>query len=199
MRIGYARVSTDDQNLDMQLDALEKAGCGRVYQEHASGKNTERPELRKMLDALREGDTVIVYKLDRISRSVQDLESLAKTFSDMHVEFVSLQDQIDTTTAMGRFFFHVMSAVAELERDIIVERTKSGLEAARARGRVGGRKPMDPKRVKQMLAMYDSGQMTVPEICEAVGVSKPTLYKYVNERKVKEKGSESTDDGTGEE
>ena len=182
MMFGYARVSTEGQNLDMQLDALEKAGCERIYQEHASGKNTERPELKRMLDQLRKGDTVVVYKLDRISRSVQDLESLTKEFEEAGVEFVSLQDQIDTTTPMGRFFFHVMGAVAELERDIIVDRTKSGLEAARARGRVGGRKPLDSKKDKQMLALYDSKQMTVPEICEAVGVSKPTLYKYVNTR-----------------
>lgn len=190
MRVGYARVSTDDQNLDMQLDALRDAGCERVFQEHASGKNTERPELQRMLDVLREGDTVVVYKLDRISRSVQDLEALAAAFEDMGVGFVSVVDQIDTSTAMGRFFFHVMGAVAELERDIIVERTNAGLAAARARGRVGGRKPMDPKKVKQMLALYDSGQMTVPEICDAVGVSKPTLYKYVNGRKAEESGSE---------
>ena len=171
MRIGYARVSTDDQNLDMQLDALGKAGCERVYEEHASGKNTERPELQRMLDALREGDTVVVYKLDRISRSVQDLESLAETFAEAGVEFVSICDQIDTTTAMGRFFFHIMGAVAELERDIIVERTKAGLEAARARGRVGGRKPVDAKTVTKMLALYDSKQMTVPEICDECNVS----------------------------
>lgn len=135
-----------------------------------------------MLDMLREGDTVVVYKLDRISRSVQDLESLARRFADMGVEFVSVVDQIDTSTAMGRFFFHVMGAISELERDIIVERTNAGLEAARARGRRGGRKALDPKKVKQMLAMYDSKQMSVPEICEAVGVSKPTLYKYIHER-----------------
>ena len=182
MRIGYARVSTEDQNLDMQLDALGKAGCERVYEEHASGKNTERPELQRMLDALREGDAVVVYKLDRISRSVQDLESLAKTFEEAGVEFVSICDQIDTTTAMGRFFFHIMGAVVELERDIIVERTKAGLEAARARGRIGGRKPVDVKTVTKMLALYDSKQMTVPEICDECGVSKGTLYKYVNER-----------------
>ena len=190
MRIGYARVSTEDQNLEMQLDALETAGCERVFKEHASGKNTERPELQRMLDVLREGDTVVVYKLDRISRSVQDLEQLAATFDDMSVDFVSVIDQIDTSTAMGRFFFHVMGAVAELERDIIVERTKAGLAAARARGRVGGRKAIPAKKVKEMLTLYDSGKMTVAEICEAVDVSKPTLYKYVNERDAEDKGSE---------
>lgn len=188
MKIGYARVSTDDQNLDMQLDALKAAGCERIYREHASGKNTERPELQRMLDTLREGDTVVVYKLDRISRSVQDLESLANTFRDMGVEFASIQDNIDTSTAMGRFFFHVMSAISELERDIIVERTNVGLAAARARGRVGGRKGMNAKDVKRMLALYDARTMSVSEVCETMGVSKTTLYKYVNERK--ENGSE---------
>ena len=175
MKIGYARVSTDDQSLNMQLDALNKAGCERIYQEHASGKNTEREELSKMLDALREGDVIIVYKLDRISRSVQDLESLVKRFQEQGVEFVSLTDQIDTSTAMGRFFFHVMSAISELEHDIIVERTKAGLEAARARGKRGGRKALEKKKIKQMLALYDSKEMSVSDVCEAVGVSKPTL------------------------
>lgn len=192
MIIGYARVSTDDQNLDMQLDALDAAGCERVFKEHASGKNTERPELQSMLNMLRKGDTVVVYKLDRISRSVQDLESLAKMFDDMGVEFVSVVDQIDTTTAMGRFFFHVMAAISELERSIIVERTAAGLRSARARGRVGGRPALDEATIKRMLKYYDSKTMSVSEICEAVGVSKPTLYKYVNKRKSEEEspGSE---------
>ncbi len=188
MKIGYARVSTDDQSLNMQLDALNKAGCERIYQEHASGKNTEREELSKMLDALREGDVIIVYKLDRISRSVQDLESLVKRFQEQGVEFVSLTDQIDTSTAMGRFFFHVMSAISELEHDIIVERTKAGLEAARARGKRGGRKALEKKKIKQMLALYDSKEMSVSDVCEAVGVSKPTLYKYVRKRNDEKNG-----------
>ena len=187
MKIGYARVSTQDQNLELQLDALTKAGCERIYREHASGKNTERPELNRMLDALREGDTVVVYKLDRISRSVQDLESLANRFADMGVEFMSLNEQIDTSTPMGKFFFHVMSAISELERDIIVERTNAGLAAARARGRVGGRKALDPKKVKQMLALYDAGTMTTAEICETVDVTRPTLYKYIHARETKRK------------
>ena len=182
MRIGYARVSTIDQNLDLQLDALTKAGCERIYQEHASGKNTDRPELERMLDALREGDEVVVFKLDRISRSVQDLESLSREFQELGVQFISLSEQIDTSTAMGKFFFHVMSAISELERDIIVERTKAGLAAARARGRKGGRKPLDQKKIKQMLALYDSREVSISEICETIGVSKPTLYKYVHER-----------------
>ena len=189
MIIGYARVSTEDQHLELQLDALTKAGCERIYQEHASGKNTERPELQRMLEALREGDTVVVYKLDRISRSVQDLEGLAKRFADMGVQFVSLNEQIDTSTPMGKFFFHVMGAISELERDIIVERTNAGLAAARARGRVGGRKAMDPKKVKQMLALYDSKRMSISEICETVGVTKPTLYRYLHAREEAEKRS----------
>lgn len=188
MKVGYARVSTEEQSLDLQLDALSEAGCERIYSEHASGKNTERPELERMLDMLREGDTVVVYKLDRISRSVQDLESLAKHFDDMGVEFVSLSDQIDTSTAMGKFFFHVMSAIAELERDIIVERTRAGLKAARARGRIGGRRPVDPKVVKQMLVLYDSRELSVDEICKTCGVTRSTLYKYVNERKSASEG-----------
>ena len=192
MIIGYARVSTDDQHLELQLDALTKAGCERIYQEHASGKNTERPELNRMLEALREGDTVVVYKLDRISRSVQDLESLANRFREMGVEFASLSEQIDTSTSMGKFFFHVMSAISELERDIIVERTMAGLAAARARGRVGGRKPLDQKTVSKMLALYDANAMSVSDICATIGVSRPTLYKYVRARdEAKKKSAES--------
>ena len=182
MKIGYARVSTEDQHLELQIDALTKAGCERIYQEHASGKNTERPELARMLEALREGDTVVVYKLDRISRSVQDLESLAKRFAEMGVEFASLSEQIDTSTPMGKFFFHVMGAISELERDIIVERTMAGLAAARARGRVGGRKPADQRKVKHALALYDSRAMSVSDICATIGISRPTLYKYLHAR-----------------
>jgi len=138
-RLGYERVSTPDQSTDLQRDALVDAGCTRVFTDHASGASTSRPQLDAMRAYLREGDTVVVWRLDRLGRSVADLIALADEFSQRGVELVSLHDQIDTTTANGRFFFQVIAAFAELERNLIVERTRAGLAAARARGRVGGR------------------------------------------------------------
>ena len=135
MKIGYARVSTQDQNLDMQIDELKKHGCERIYQEKITGTKKDRPELEEMLKTLRSGDTVIVYKLDRISRSTKHLIELSDFFNENNVEFISIQDKIDTSTPMGKFFFRMMASIAELERDIISERTKGGLASARARGK----------------------------------------------------------------
>ncbi|MFD0943825.1 recombinase family protein [Savagea faecisuis] len=183
MRIGYARVSTQDQSLDLQVDALKKAGCNRIFKEKISGKRNSRPELQKMLDTLREKDTVVVYKLDRISRSTRHLIELVESFEDMGIEFVSLEDQIDTRSPMGRFFFRMMASIAELERDILSERTKAGLNAARARGRVGGRPKVDPNKIQIALRMYDSKEYTLSEIKNATGIGSTTLYRYINQRK----------------
>ncbi|WP_436800044.1 recombinase family protein [Trueperella pyogenes] len=177
MRIGYARVSTEDQKLDRQVDALERAGCEKIFVEKASGMKDARPELDRMLNMIREGDDVVVVKLDRISRSTKHLIELSETFDRMGVNFVSLGDSIDTTTPMGRFFFRVMASIAELERDMIAERTKDGLEAARARGHAGGRPKAPEGAVSRALRMYESGAFTVREITEATGVSKSTLYR----------------------
>lgn len=177
MRVGYARVSTEDQRLDRQVDALERAGCERVFVEKASGMKDARPELDRMLGMIREGDDVVVVKLDRISRSTKHLIELSETFDRMGVNFVSLGDSIDTTTPMGRFFFCVMASIAELERDMIAERTKDGLEAARARGHAGGRPKLSEDAVSRALRMYESRSFTVREITEATGVSKSTLYR----------------------
>lgn len=182
MIFGYARVSTEDQKLFLQLDALEKYGVDEVFSEKMTGTNVDRPQLAKMLGQLRKGDKVVVYKLDRISRSTKHLIELAELFEAKGVEFVSIQDSIDTSTAMGRFFFRTMASIAELERDIIRDRTKAGLEAARARGRVGGRKPADQKKIEQALKLYDSKIHSITEITEMTGVSKTTLYKYLKER-----------------
>lgn len=182
MKFGYARASTQEQNLNAQLDALEAAGCERIYQEKVSGKKRERPELDEMIKQLREGDTVIVYKLDRISRSTKHLIELADLFQEKGVHFISIVDDIDTTTAMGRFFFRMMANIAELEADIISERTKSGLEAARARGRSGGRPKADKKKIQTALSMYDSKKHTISEITEACGISTQTLYRYIRKR-----------------
>jgi DNA invertase Pin-like site-specific DNA recombinase len=182
MKIGYARVSTLDQNLDMQMDALQSAGCELIFQEKMSGKKDDRPELQRCLDSLCKGDTLVVYKLDRLGRSTFKLLELTSELEKRGVEFVSIRDNIDTSTAVGKAMFRMMAVLAEMERDIIAERTQAGLQAARARGRVGGRPKTDKTKVATALALYDAGQMTVPEITEATGVSKPTLYRAIKER-----------------
>lgn len=177
MRFGYARVSTEEQRLDRQVDALEKAGCERIYLEKASGAKAGRPELEKLLSALRNGDEVVVAKLDRISRSTKHLIELTEKFNEIGVDFISLNDSIDTTTSMGRFFFRVMASIAELERDMIVERTKDGLSAARARGHGGGRPKTPADAVSKAKRMHESGKFSISEITEATGISKSTLYR----------------------
>lgn len=186
MNIGYARVSTGGQSLDRQLDALRAAGCERIYAEKAGGAIADRPELARMMDALREGDVVTVSKLDRISRSTKHLIELAGEFEERGVDFVSLGDAVDTATPTGRFFFRMLASVAELERDLIAERTREGLAAARARGRCGGRPAADGRAVEKALAMYRSRQFTMSEITAACGVSKSTVYKYAAGRRTAE-------------
>lgn len=182
---GYVRVSKYSQNTNLQVDALKKNGCtdDDIIQEKASGKNVERPELLRMLDKLREGDTVMVWKLDRISRSTKHLLELMEVFQNRGVNFVSLQDKIDTSSAMGKFYFTLIAAVSQMEADMISERTKSGLESARARGRKGGRKPVSPVKVKNALELYDTKKYSLAEIEEMTGIKKPTLYSYLKKRK----------------
>lgn len=182
MKFGYARVSTADQNMVMQVDALKAAGCDKIYTEKISGVRDDRPELERLLDQLREGDTLVVYKLDRLGRSTFRLLELTADLEGRGVEFVSIVDGIDTSTPVGRFFFRTMASIAELERDIIVERTQAGLKAARARGRVGGRPRVDESKVSAAVELYNAGTMSVPEIVEATGVSKATLYRRLRER-----------------
>lgn len=183
MIFGYARVSTQDQKLELQLDALNKYKCDQIFQEKMSGKIKERPQLDNLLKVIREGDKVVVYKLDRISRSTKHLIELSELFEKKGVQFVSIQDNIDTSTPMGRFFFRMMASIAELERDIISERTKAGLGAARARGRKGGRPSKSQKDVDLALKMYDSKEYSISEIVKATKVSQATLYRKINERK----------------
>jgi DNA invertase Pin-like site-specific DNA recombinase len=183
MILGYARVSTNEQNLDLQIDALKAQGCEDIYQEKMSGTKDDRPELAKLLSYARKGDIICVYKLDRLGRSTKKIIELAEELSDRGIELVSIRDKIDTTTPTGKAMFRMLAVLAELERDIIVERTKAGLEAARARGRKGGRPSTKKDKVETALKMYDSGDYEVMEICETVGISKPTLYRYINQRK----------------
>lgn len=182
-RIGYSRVSTNDQNLDLQIDALKEAGCIRIFEEKASGKKDDRIELVKALDYLRSGDSLVVYKLDRLARSTKKLIELSEELERRQIELVSLRDQIDTTTAVGKAMFKMLAVIAELERDIICERTMAGLVAARARGRLGGRPKTDEKKVNQALKLYVSREYTIREIEDLTGVSRPVLYRAINSRK----------------
>lgn len=177
LRIGYARVSTDDQTLDLQLDALRD--CEEVYQEKASGKSKDRPELAHCLKALRTGDVLVVWRLDRLGRSLPDLVQIVTLLEERGIGFESLTEKIDTTSAAGKLTFHVFAALAEFERNIIRERTKAGLDAARARGRKGGRKPaLNDKQVREIRALLADPQIHVSDVAKKFGVSRTTLYKY---------------------
>ena len=179
MLIGYARVSTQDQNLDLQIDALTKAGCKNVFDDKISGSRAERPGLAKALEMLREGDTLTVWKLDRLGRSVKNLVDLVGELHKQGVQFKSLTDAIDTGTPSGRFFFHVMASLAEMERELTVERTRAGLEVARQLGRKGGRKrQMTDSKIESAKKLLANG---VPprDVAKNLGVSVPTLYRWI--------------------
>lgn len=179
-RYGYARVSDASQTHDLQVDALRQAGCERIYVETASGARADRPELRKLLDAVQPGDQVVCWRLDRMARSLRHLIEIAETLRQREVGLVSVTEGIDTATAAGRFLFHVLGSLAEMEREIIIERTKAGLRAAAARGRRGGRPPsMNEAQVRAAKAMLRSGDLTAAEVARQLGVSPSTLYRHV--------------------
>lgn len=183
MLIGYARCSTADQNLDWQLDALKDAGCERIYEEKISGTKKDRPELNRMLDAVREGDTVIVCELTRLSRSTKDLFELVEKISAAGANIKSLKESwLDTTTPHGRLLFTISAGISQFERDLTHQRTMDGLAAARARGRLGGRPKADEKMVQQAVAMYNAKNIPIKDILETTGISRATLYAYVKER-----------------
>jgi len=184
MKIGYARVSSFDQNLDLQKDALEKAGCERIIVDKASGKNTERPGLNTVKEILRKGDVLVVWRLDRLGRSLKDLIEWINFLDSKEAALKSLEEVIDTTTATGKLVFHIFGALAEFERHLIGERTQAGLAAARARGRLGGRpKSLNAEKRKLAIKLYKEQKIQVKEICEMMGISKPTLYSYINAEK----------------
>jgi DNA invertase Pin-like site-specific DNA recombinase len=188
MRLGYARVSTRDQSFDLQVDALKKANCEKIYKEVASGARTARPILDDLLSRMRAGDTLVVWKLDRLGRSLQHLVMLAKELLDRQIGLISLNDPIDTTTPQGRLVFNIFASLAEFERDLIRERTQAGLTAARARGRTGGRPPGLSRQAEATAmaaeTLYREGRLSVKAICEQLRISKPTFYAYLNHREV---------------
>ena len=176
--VGYARISTAGQDAALQLDALAAAGCGRVFSDTASGALEERPELTRALDHLRRGDTLVVWRLDRLGRSLRHLVDTVTGLADRDIGFRSLQESVDTTTTGGRLVFHVFAALAEFERDLIRERTHAGLEAARSRGRRGGRPSvMTADKIAVAQRMYESGEHTVAVIAATVGISRGSVYR----------------------
>jgi DNA invertase Pin-like site-specific DNA recombinase len=183
MQIGYARVSTDDQTLDLQLDALTKAGCDRIFRDTFSGATVVRPGLSEALDHLRPGDTLVVWRLDRLGRSLRHLIETMTDLEQRGIGFRSLTESIDTTTSGGKLIFHIFGALAEFERDLIRERTTAGLLAARARGRTGGRPKVrafqDPRKLAAARRLYAEGKTSIGTICSTFGISKSTFYRYV--------------------
>lgn len=183
MKVGYARISTQDQSTALQTDALQAAGCERIFIDIASGSRSDRPQLQAALDFVREGDQLVVWRLDRLGRSLAHLVELAAALDARRVQLVSLQDQIDTTTATGRLIFHVFGALAEFERSLLKERVNAGLQAARARGRLGGRKPkLSEEKIAAIRTLYDARKNTIAEIAEMFGVSQATIDRCVHFR-----------------
>ena len=180
MLIGYARVSTDDQNLDLQRDALQAAGCERIFEDMVSGAKADRTGMTELLTVLRAGDTVVIWRLDRLGRSLKNLIAVVEHLEVAQVGLRSLQENIDTASSGGRLVFHIFGALAEFERNLIRERTRAGMAAARARGRMGGRpKRLDPAKRALALRLHQEEKHTIKEICQMMGISKSTLYNYL--------------------
>ena len=181
VRLGYARVSTDEQNLDLQRDALAHAGCRQVYEDKASGKGADRPELDHVLADLRPGDTLVVWRLDRLGRNLPDLVRIVSELQGKGVGFESLTERIDTVTATGELVFHLFASLAQFERNLIRERTRAGLASARARGRKGGRPPkLGPKELREIRALLRDPEVTISSVAKRYGVSRVTLYAHLN-------------------
>ena len=181
MKIGYARISTVDQNLELQTDALEKVGCEKIFTDQASGAKDDRKGLMDAVEFCRQGDSLVVWKLDRLGRSLKHLIETINLLHEKKVGFISVQESIDTTTSGGKLIFHVFGALAEFERELIRERTNAGLASARSRGRMGGRpKAMTDKQLRIAQTMLIDPKTTVKDVCETLQVSKTTLYRYLN-------------------
>lgn len=181
MNIGYARVSTEDQNFDRQLDTLEAAGCEKIFKEKISGIKKERPVLNKLLEQIRKGDLIIVTDLTRLSRSTKELFKLVEIIEKKGANINSIKESwVDTTTPQGKLMFTIFAGISQFERDLISQRTKEGLEAARARGKKGGRPKAEKKSIELALRMYESKNYSISEITKATNISKSTLYRYIN-------------------
>ncbi len=179
MLVGYARVSTVDQNLDLQLSALKEVGCEKLYQDQISGTKANRPGLSMALEVLRKNDTLVVWKLDRLGRTVKGLIDLVNQLHQKEIHFKSITDNVDTSTPAGRFFFHVMASLAQMERELMAERTKAGLAAAKAKGRIGGRKrKMTQSKIESAKQLLSSGSLP-KDVAQNLGISVPTLYRWV--------------------
>lgn len=188
MKIGYARVSTNDQLLRLQTDALKNEGCSEIFTDIASGSKTQRLGLEKALSFLRENDTLVVWKLDRLGRSMQHLIETIKSLDERSIGFKCLKESIDTSTSSGKLIFHLFGALAEFERDLIRERTEAGLNAARTRGRLGGRPPLlESKKINRIFQLYNEGQSTVSEICKIFNISRQSFYNYLTKQKSTQK------------
>src|SRR3954466_12551233 len=184
MLIGYARVSTIEQTLDLQQDALRQAGCEQVFTDHISGAKSERPGLTQALEFARSGDILVVWKLDRLGRSLKQLIEIVTELQKRNVGFRSLTENIDTTSPGGKLIFHIFGSLAEFERDLIRERTLAGLAAARARGRKGGRpRNLDDKKKRHAVKCHGDPANSVKDICRTLGISKATLYRYLAEQR----------------
>ena len=179
---GYARVSTEQQNLDRQLDMLQKYGVDFIYNEKMTGTKRNRPELENLLERLTEGDTVVVESLSRLGRSTKDLIWLMETFNSKGVNLISLKESIDTTTSTGKLLFTLMSAIAQFERDVIADRTREGLNSARARGRKGGRPRTDSEQLRKAIKLYNTQQYSLAEIEDMTGVKRSTLYRGIRSK-----------------
>ncbi len=177
---GYARVSTEEQVLDRQLDMLNNYGVDKIYSEKMTGTKRERPELQKILDTLCEGDTVVIESLSRLGRSTKNLIELMELFNEKKVNLISLKENIDTTTPTGKLLFTLISAISQFERDCLAERTREGLASARARGHKGGRPSADEAMVSKAIRLYNSKEYTIKEITELTGISRSTLYRHIN-------------------
>ena len=182
MLIGYARVSTNDQNLDLQKDALEKAGCEQIYEDRVSGTKARRPGLEQAFSHLRSGDTFVVWRLDRLGRSLRHLIDTVTELQDKGIGFKSLTENIDTTTTGGRLIFNIFSSLAQFEAEIIRERTQAGLQSARARGRTGGRpKVLSDNQIRMLRQLAADKDRSVDEICQTLGIGRTTYYRYIQD------------------
>lgn len=187
MKVGYARVSTVEQNLDMQIEALEKAGCERIFTDKVSGTKSARLGLDQAIDFVRDGDILVVWKLDRLGRSLTHLIDTVNQLESKGIGFQSLTEAIDTTTAGGKLVFHIFGALAEFERELIRERTKAGLEAARVRGRTGGRpRKLSKEQTQMMKEMWENKNYKVNDICNTFGISRSTFYRNLEKKEFKD-------------